>query len=149
MAQTILNNYRGSGIVRFYFNRFIRLAPPLAALMALTASIVWMRDAVGFQLRLDSTTRFMPVELPPSPIHWFNWGRRGYPVFLEPSFYTLPQAWSLVTEGCFYLVAPLFAWFVARRLAVMLVLAVSVSGFLTSQSAFTSTGWIRSPVASF
>jgi peptidoglycan/LPS O-acetylase OafA/YrhL len=150
MARTIAAHYPGAGFGRFYLNRVIRLAPPLVAAMGLTVLLLHLRDGEGFRIKSGSVGTFMPVEFPPSWLHWFTWGPQPYPLLLAPSFYALPQAWSLVTESCFYLVAPLVAWLLSRRAALLVAIASAASAVLAVQAAAAGNGaWLRSPVASF
>jgi peptidoglycan/LPS O-acetylase OafA/YrhL len=150
MARTIAANYAGTGFGRFYVNRFIRLAPPLMAVMALTVVLILVRDGEGFRIKAGSSGQFMPVDLPKSLFHWFDWNPQPYPVLLAPSFNALPQAWSLVTESCFYLVAPLAAWLLGRRAAAIVAIAAAASAALAVQAASAGLdAWMRSPLASF
>ncbi|MGE3274391.1 MAG: acyltransferase family protein [Vicinamibacterales bacterium] len=150
MARAIGEHYRGLGVLRFYVNRIVRLAPPLVAVCLLTVLVLWLRDGIGFQLSPGSTGRYLPVEYPPSATHWFNLNLQPYPNYMTPHFYTVPQAWSLVVESAFYLVAPLFVWLVSRRLGVALVAAAAASFYIATETSFTTSGdWMRSPVAAF
>ena len=65
MARTIQENYGGLDYGRFYLNRLIRLAPPLVAVMLLTALMLWWRDSSGFRISLNGPL-YMPVEFPSS-----------------------------------------------------------------------------------
>lgn len=113
MARTILENYndhtrRAHGILRFYTNRAIRLGPPLIATIALTWLTLSMRDARPFQINFEDgapTGAYLPVDMPAS-WHVLSLEWKGFPLFIYPSVALMPQAWSLVTESGFYLLAP-------------------------------------------
>jgi len=150
MARTIAANYSSAGAVRFYMNRFIRLAPPVVAVMGLSVLILFLRDGEGFRIKSTSDTLYMPVGPPASALQWFRLNWRPPPIFVVPSFYTLPQAWSLITESCFYLVAPLAAWLLARRGGAFVALAAAASAVLTALAVWGGQDvWLRSPLASF
>src|SRR5688572_15599104 len=70
MAKTISANYTGAGFGRFYVNRVIRLAPPLAAVMALTVLLLYIRDGEGFRIKAGNDGQFMPVDFPKSLFQW-------------------------------------------------------------------------------
>ena len=154
MARTIFENYstagrRLEGAVRFYTNRFVRIVPPFAAVALLTFAVVWMRSGQGFQNLLEDGVvggSYMPVDIPASPLRVISLGLTAFPVFTRPSVTLLPQAWSLVTETAFYLVAPLlFLSFMSsglRTWRLAIPLASVYLAFLARE-----TNWLRSAPA--
>jgi peptidoglycan/LPS O-acetylase OafA/YrhL len=149
MARTIEDNYSGPGYGRFYLNRLIRLGPPLAVVMGLSALLLWVRDSRGFQVALQGPP-YMPVEFPPSLSTLVEWGRSGFPNLLTVKLYLLPQGWSLVVEGIFYLLAPLGVWLAARgyQAALWVVVALSFGLAVISTVVRGDLGWLRSPSSS-
>ena len=144
MARTITANYGGTGFLRYYGNRAVRILPPYLAVALASWLLLLARDSVGFQLEPGASQRFMPIEIPSSMGALFNWSWPGYPLYLTTSTDLLPQAWSLMVEGVFYLLAPLLVALASRRLFLPAVLAVSVASYLLAQG----DSWLRSPVAS-
>ena len=149
MARTISENYRGLGFGRFYLNRLIRLGPPLLMVLALTALLLWARDSRGFQLRPHEARLFMPTEFPSSIAYLVEWNPSGFPIFLYPQFHLIPQAWSLLAEGSFYVVAPLLVVLFERRGRALVWLLAAASLALTLVAARHNGDWIRSPIAAF
>jgi peptidoglycan/LPS O-acetylase OafA/YrhL len=151
MARTIAANYAGAGFGRFYVNRVIRLGPPLVTVMAVTVLLLYVREGKGFRNISGSSGLYLPVDFPTSLFHWFEWNSEPYPVLLAPSsFKALPQAWSLVTESCFYVLAPLAVWLLSRRASLIVALAAIASSVLAIQAAAAGLDdWMRSPLASF
>jgi len=155
MARTLFENYsaegrRLEGAGRFFVNRLVRIVPPFAAVALLTWGALWFRSGRAFQNLLEDGVvggAYMPVDMPSSPLRLISLGLTGFPVFSRPSVALLPQAWSLVTETAFYVLAPLlFLSFTARgrmrgwRVAVPL--ASVYLAFLARE-----TNWLRSAPA--
>ena len=154
MARTIFENYsaagrRLEGAARFYVNRFVRIVPPFAAVALLTFGLLWIRSGRGFQNLLEDGViggSYMPVDIPASPLHLISLGLTAFPVFSRPNVTLLPQAWSLVTETAFYLVAPLlFLSFVSRSLRTWRLAIPLVSVYLAFLT--RDTNWLRSAPA--
>lgn len=149
MAHTIGRNYADGGAWRFYANRAVRIVPPLVAISAVTWLALWLRDGRPFQIHWKDGApagAFMPVNLPKSVFAQFTFNFQGFPYFMEPSAQLLPQAWSLVTEGVFYVMAPALVWLFspgAPRWARWLVPAAS----LPLAVAAYGSNWLRSPFA--
>jgi peptidoglycan/LPS O-acetylase OafA/YrhL len=117
--------YRPSGALRFYLNRALRIVPLFALYAALTMVLL-----AG---RLDS-----PFFVDPTEPLWAGTARHGWldlgvnlafrwegswPL-LGGSVSIVPQAWSLLIEGFFYLCAPLLALAWSRARPLFVVLAV-------------------------
>lgn len=104
--------YSIGGAARFYLNRALRLVPLFLGVIALTIMILRARDARFFFvdpleplfLNLHEGTDLLRTGLDLR----FDWGTTPIPI-LNGSTSLLPQAWSLVIEGFFYLSAPLLA----------------------------------------
>jgi len=154
MARTIFENYstagrRVEGAARFYVNRFVRIVPPFAAVALLTFGLLWMRAGRGFQNLLEDGVvggAYMPVDVPTSPLNLISLRLTGFPVFSQPDVALLPQAWSLVVETAFYLIAPLlFLSFTSRRMrawSVVIPLSSVYLAFLARE-----TNWLVSAPA--
>lgn len=145
MARTIAENYRGNGFLRFYLNRLIRLTPPLLVVVLLTAGLLWVRDSRGFEIEQGSGELYMPVEFPSSLRTLIEHNPAGFPNFVKMQFHLVPQAWSLLVEGGFYLIAPLIVLLVERRLNVVVWALAAVSFLLAVESARLHLDWMRSP----
>ena len=144
MARTISENYAGgSGILRFYGNRVLRIAPPLVAVGVASAIFLWVRGSAGFQLVQGSDQRFMPIELPRFS-DLVNWSFPGYPYYATASTDLLPQAWSLAVEAVFYLAAPFLIMLASRRVLVPAFVAITAGSMFLAQG---DGSWQRSPVA--
>ena len=143
MARTISENYRGR-TPQFYLNRVIRIGPPLAAVMVVTALALWSRHSQPFQITLPAGA-YMPVELPSSLNEVMSWNWQGFPLYVYPSFRLLPQAWSLITESAFYLVAPALVLMFGRRVAAI-HWVVPLASLNLAINAYGSN-WLRSPFA--
>jgi peptidoglycan/LPS O-acetylase OafA/YrhL len=151
MARTIFENYstpgrRLEGATRFYVNRFVRIVPPFAAVALLTFGLLWIRAGRGFQNLLEDGVvggDYMPVDVPTSPMHLISLGLTRFPVFSRPNVALLPQAWSLVTETAFYLIAPLlFLSFTSSRMRTWNVAIPLLSVYLAFLA--RETNWLRS-----
>jgi peptidoglycan/LPS O-acetylase OafA/YrhL len=86
---------------RYARSRFLRIWPAYAvAVIVLT--YVWHRIEVrgwqGLLVHLTLTQNYVPSQVP-----WHNSGSNG-----------LAPAWSLVVEASFYVMLPVYAWFVSR-----------------------------------
>jgi peptidoglycan/LPS O-acetylase OafA/YrhL len=150
MAKTIVENYPGRGALRFYVNRLIRLGPPLVAVLALTALVLWVRDSQGFEIKQGSAHRYMPVEFPPTLAQFVELNPHGPPNLVRMQIRLVPQGWSLLVEGCFYLLSPLLVWLATRRLLAVLSMITAASFALALQSSLLPAGadWLRSPTSS-
>lgn len=150
MARTIADNYRGAA-GRFYLNRVIRIVPPLLAVMLLTWIALVARDGQSFQHQLVDgrpAGAYMPVTLPASPWRHLVLAFPGFPLFVSPSVALLPQGWSLVTEGVFYLAAPLIVSLTLRPDAPRWRwLIVAASCALAGVAYADGENWLRSPFA--
>lgn len=149
MARTVQENYSGRGYGRFYLNRLIRLGPPLVVVLLLTALILWVRDSRGFRVSLDGPL-FMPVEFPSSLATLVEWNLVGFPNLMKVQLHLVPQAWSLIVEGVFYLAAPLAVLLVARGYGAVLWTVSILSCGLAVASTFVrgDLDWLRSPSSS-
>ncbi len=149
MARTIEDNYSGPGYGRFYVNRLIRLGPPLLVVMLLTALMLWMRDSRGFRVSLTGPL-FMPVEFPPSFARMAEWNLVGFPNLMKVQLHLVPQGWSLIVEGVFYLLAPLGVLLASRGQGAVLWAVTALSFGLAVTSTFVrgDLDWLRSPSSS-
>jgi peptidoglycan/LPS O-acetylase OafA/YrhL len=71
-----------------------------------------------------------------------------FPRFLAAQVYLAPQAWSLVVEGVWCLLAPaLVALAFARRRAWLWVIGLATLVLAVLSVPLTGNGWLRSPIA--
>lgn len=136
MALVLTRTYgttpRGAGA--FYLNRTLRLVPPFIVVAALTLLFMGWRDGRGFYI-----DPLEPEWLGVSTGNFLNLGWQWahqwqtWPPSAGGEFTIDPPTWSLVSEGCFYLAAPLLALllFKAKPLFAA-VIGVSVAIAITS-----------------
>ena len=151
MARTIRENYPGlGGALRFYVNRCVRIVPPFAAVLALTALFLTLRGPDPFLATPQGAVEMPDVEFPPAWSQLVRLRPDSPPTYLFAQVFLAPQTWSLVVEGVFYLAAPLLAVFAFSRGHVLLWGAGAGSLALAGMAAISPAGniWLRSPVSS-
>ncbi|HWT94989.1 MAG TPA: acyltransferase, partial [Solirubrobacteraceae bacterium] len=96
-----------AGAGRFYLNRALRLLPLMGVYAAAAVVLLAVRDDRGFAI--DPTEAlFHPYSREQEGLGiGFHVQALSDPLVLRGDFVALPQAWSLATEGFFYLLAPL------------------------------------------
>jgi peptidoglycan/LPS O-acetylase OafA/YrhL len=150
MARTIRENYAGaSGVGRFYSNRIVRIMPPFLAVLLLTALVLTVRGMHPFALNRWGAVGFPDVEFAPAWWQTVLLDLDPYPRYLSAQVYLAPQAWSLVVEAVFYLLAPaLVALATARLRAGLWIIGVASLSLALLSVPEAGNGWIRSPIDS-
>ena len=150
MARTIRENYAGaSGVRRFYVNRVVRIVPPFIAVLLLTALVLSLRGMHPFLLNRTGAVGFPDVEFAPAWWQTVTMDPAPYPRFVSAQVYLAPQAWSLVVEAVFYLLAPaLVALAGARWRPALWMIGLVSLGLAAISVPETGNSWIRSPIDS-